>query len=168
MKKKQSRRSKLKHPELDPRFALKTRADLLDQDYYHKLNDAELDWINKFNKETVSASFDVENPKKNLHKSKKARKDCYDRNNARNRDILTKAKASNQLVDYDTLIEVQAPVSTEDHLINQIDRKELQDMINWIESESQEHSLDKEFSEELEKPQKGQPLLKTRSKRRSR
>jgi len=168
MKKKQSRRSKLKHPELDPRFALKTRADLLDQDYYHKLSDSELDWINKFNKESVSASFDAENPGRNLHKSRKARKECYDRNNARNRDILTKAKASNQLVDYETLVEVQAPVSTEDHLINQLDRKEIQEMIDWIEVESQEHSLDKEFSDELEKKQKVQPSLKTKSKRRSR
>ena len=132
--------------------------DLLDQDYYHKLNDKELDWINRFNKETVSASFDTENPRKNLNKSKKMRKDCYDRNNARNRDILTKAKASNQLVDYETLIEIQSPESEEDHLIHELDKKEMSKIIEWIESETQESSLDKEFSDELEKQQKGQPL----------
>lgn len=61
-------------------------------DYLSKLSNTEKAWLDKFNKEYVNASFD-KNPRKNLHKKKAGRKDCYDRNNSRNRCVLTREKA---------------------------------------------------------------------------
>jgi predicted acyl esterase len=71
---------------------LRTRQDLIYVDYLDKLTPKELEWLNKFNGEYVNASFN-EDPKKNLHKKKAQRKDCYDRNNSRNRCEWTRQKA---------------------------------------------------------------------------
>lgn len=131
-RKKPTRRSKQEYPDLDPKYNLKTRADLLDQDYLHRLSPKEMAWLNKFNKEEISASFDAKNPNKNLNKSKRARKRCYDSNNARNRDILTRAKAANQLDDYETLIEEKSHDSYEDYLIDSMDSKETRQAIEWL------------------------------------
>ena len=152
-KKTASRRENEKHPNLDPRFNLKTRSDLLDQDYLHKLNEKELDWLNKFNKEYINAALDNERPKKNLHKTKKLRKECYDRNNARNRDILTRAKASNQLA-YELHPEsvLSETVSgSEDELIEAIDSKEVANAITWLSEEidKDEKTLEKTLIQEL-------------------
>jgi hypothetical protein len=91
-KKKKSLRSQTKYPNLDPKLNLRTRQELIYVDYLNKLNDSEKAWLNKFNGEFVNASFDPK-PKKNLHKKKAGRKDCYDRNNSRNRCVLTQQKA---------------------------------------------------------------------------
>lgn len=53
-------------------------------------------WLNKFTDEYVNANINTKNPRKNLHKSKALKKDCYDRNNARNRDVITRQKAFNK------------------------------------------------------------------------
>jgi len=131
-RKKQSRRSKQQYPDLDPKYNLKTRADLLDQDYLNKLSPKELAWLNRFNKEEISASFDKERPSRNLNKSKKSHKRCYDNNNARNRDILTREKAANRLIDYESLIKEKSHDSYEDHLIDSIDSKETREAIEWL------------------------------------
>lgn len=93
-RKKQSRRSKEKYPALKPELNLKTRYELIESDYIDKLSEKEKAWLNKFNEEYVNSSLNTKEPRKNLHRTKKLRKDCYDRNNSRNRDILTRAKAS--------------------------------------------------------------------------
>lgn len=131
-RKKQSRRSKQPYPELDPKYSLKTRADLVDQDYLNKLSPKELAWLNKFNKEYVSGSLDRENIKKNLHKKRKHIKDADDRNNARNRDVLTREKAANRVIEYDSLIEESSHESYEDRLIDSIDSKETREAIEWL------------------------------------
>lgn len=131
-KRKQSRRSQQENPDLDPRFNLKSRLELLDQDYLHELNPEELKWLNQFNKEFINASLNKENPRKNLHKNKKLRKDCYDRNNARNRDILTRAKASKQLDDFEELVDYSNNSNYEDYLINEIDKKDVRQAIDWL------------------------------------
>lgn len=95
-KPKKSKRELAEYPALDPSLNLKTRTELLDYDYLHKLNAEELKWLNKFTEEYVNASINTVNPRKNLHKSKALKKDCYDRNNARNRDVLTRQKAFNK------------------------------------------------------------------------
>lgn len=148
MKKKSNPRESQRHPNLDKRFNLKTRTDLLDQDYLNKLSPEELDWLNKFNKEYVSASLDG---KGDLHNTKKLKKTCYDSNNARNRDILTKAKASNQLVDYEVLVEEPGENDYEDYLIQQIDQKDIIDSINWLaeELETDEVELEEKMINEL-------------------
>ncbi len=100
-KKTKSRRSRVKYPNLSPSYNLKTRSELLDYDYVDKLNDTEKAWLDKFSAEFIGASFNKEDPKKkgkrrkfkNLHKTPELVKSCYDANNSRNRDVLTRAKA---------------------------------------------------------------------------
>lgn len=72
-------------------YNLKTRSNLIDYDYLDKLSDKELAFLNAFTSEYINADMNHNGPK--LHKTKKQKKDCYDRNNARNRDILTRAQA---------------------------------------------------------------------------
>lgn len=139
--KKTSRRSNHPHPELDPRFSLKTRADLIDHDYLHKLSEDELTWLNEFNKEYVSGNLNREKPRKNLHKTKRLIKDCDDRNNARNRDILTRVKAANQLADYETLVEESKDVNEEDRLIREIDKNEVIDAMQWLAEENDKEQV---------------------------
>lgn len=139
--KKETRRSKQAHPELDRRYSLKTRADLLDQDYLHKLDKSELEWLNKFNKEYVSGTLDREKPRKNLHKTKRLIKDCDDRNNSRNRDIMTREKAANRLTDYESLLDQPRHKNEEDVLIKELDKKEILEAIEWVAEEN-----DKEVS----------------------
>lgn len=108
-----------------------------------------MDWLNKFNKEFVGASLDSENPHRNLHKSKKMRKDCYDRNNARNRDILTKKKITNQLIQIESLIgeEEIDTMSEEDKLIEKLDIHEARSALEWMaeELDVSEDLIDREF-----------------------
>lgn len=101
-----------KNPALNPQYNLKTRTDLIDQDYLHKLNEKELAWLNKFNEEEVNASFSKNN-KKNLGRSKEEKKASYDRNNARNRCILTRQKAQGKLQNLDDVNHVEInPIET--------------------------------------------------------
>ena len=100
-----TRRELSKYPALDPSLNLKSRTELLDYDYLHKLDEKELEWLNKFTEEYVNANIDTEKPRKNLHKNKSLRKDCYDRNNSRNRDVLTRQKASNKTVYLEEIME---------------------------------------------------------------
>lgn len=95
-KKKSNRRTKTKYPALKRHLNLKTRYDALDYDYVEKLSEDEKDWLNRFSEEYINANFN--HPGKVLHKTKKLKKDCYDKNNSRNRDIFTKSKAAGQLV----------------------------------------------------------------------
>lgn len=80
---------------------MRSRQDLIEADYLHKLSDKEKEWLNKFNGEYVNAAFDTKNPRNNIHKTKKYRKKSYDANNARNRCIYTKARMSGNLLSLD-------------------------------------------------------------------
>ena len=96
MKKKTNQRSLTKQANLKPHLNLRTRQDLIDYDYLHKLNEKELEWLNKFTEEEINASFSKNN-KKNFNKTDEEKRKCYNRNNARNRCILTKQKAAQRL-----------------------------------------------------------------------
>jgi hypothetical protein len=104
--KKNNKRNLTKYPALDPKVNLKSRTELLDYDYLNKLDEKELEWLNKFTEEYVHANLNTKEPKKNLHRTKKMRIDCYNRNNSRNRDVLTKGKISNKLDNVDTILDV--------------------------------------------------------------
>lgn len=106
IQKKNNKRNLTKYPALDPKVNLKSRTELLDYDYLNKLNEKELEWLNKFTEEYVHANLNTKEPKKNLHRTKKMRIDCYNRNNSRNRDVLTKGKISNKLDNVDTILDV--------------------------------------------------------------
>lgn len=118
--KKQNRRSKSKYPALDPHLNLITRQKQIDYDYLDKLSPSELEFLNKFTKETVSASVDVENRRNNLYaRTKKKVKECFDSNNARNRDILTRQEAMKMIKDLEEIREVTK--NPEDQLNARID-----------------------------------------------
>ena len=116
-KRKKSRRESEQYPALKPKYNLKTRTDLIDYDYIDKLSDEEKEWLNKFTEEYINANV---KKKDALHKTKKQRKDCYDRNNARNRCILTKAKAAGKADSLDDAIEI-IDENLEDRLIEELD-----------------------------------------------
>lgn len=86
-----------KYPALNPRLNAKTRFELLDMDYLKKLNDAQLKFLNQFMGEYVSGAFKKtesgEYSDENMHKTVEQRRECYTRNNTRNRCGLTVSNA---------------------------------------------------------------------------
>jgi len=128
-KRKQTRRNQRKYPNLEAEYNLKTRSDLIDYDYINQLSSKDKAWLDKFTKEYVNASLDSRNPKKNLHNTPELKKDCYDRNNSRNRDILTRAKASGSVIDY---LELHKAELIEN---NNIEEKELIEGLDGVDSE---------------------------------
>lgn len=98
MTKKKTNRSSRKYPALDTKTNLKIRNDLYDFDYLNQLTDKEKEWLNNFSEEYNGADF--RHNGKTLHKTKKLKSDCYNRNNARNRCVYGKAKAQGQVFDY--------------------------------------------------------------------
>jgi hypothetical protein len=101
---KKNKRSKTKYPALKPELNLKTRYELIDYDYLNKLSEEEKEWLNKFTEENINASLNTQNIEENFHNTDELKKDCYRRNNARNRDVLTRAKASGNHVSTDELL----------------------------------------------------------------
>ena len=99
-----NKRGKTKYPALKPELNLKTRYELIDYDYINKLCEADKAWLNKFTEEYVNASLDTKDITNNFHNSEELKKDCYRRNNARNRDILTKAKACGNHISTDEML----------------------------------------------------------------
>lgn len=87
IEKKQTKRSRTKYPGLVKEVHPRTRWEHLDQDYIDKLSDKEKEWLSNFNEEYLSGNFNHKGKK--LHRTKKERRDCYNRNNARNRDLYT-------------------------------------------------------------------------------
>ena len=158
-KKKKTRRNQESHPDLDPRLNLKTRYDLYDQDYIHKLSPKEKDWLNKFNREYISGTVNRDNPKKNLHNTRKLIKSCDDRNNSRNRDILTRAKASHQLDDYAELIEEPTTNDYEEEIIHELDKKDARAAIDWLAENlnKDEERLEDKFINELKDKEETSP-----------
>lgn len=118
--KKKNKRQKSKYPALDPHLNLITRQKQIDYDYLDKLSHKELEFLNQFTKETVGAAVNVENRKKNLYaRTKKKVKECFDSNNARNRDILTRQEAMKTIKDLSEIVELTQ--NPEDYLNNKID-----------------------------------------------
>ena len=69
-------------------------------DYIKKLDDAQLKYLNQFMAEYVSGGFkkdeDGDYSEENLHKTAEERRECYTRNNTRNRCGLTISNATGQ------------------------------------------------------------------------
>ena len=123
MAKKKTRRNSQKYPTLNPGYNLKSRAEQLDIDYLDQLSEKDKAWLNAFNEEEVNAKFDHNGPEINKRTKKgdlpkSTRKRIYDNNNARNRDVLTLAKARGE--DY-TLKETHG-YTVEDEIIAKIDK----------------------------------------------
>lgn len=93
--KKKNRRSQTKNAALKPNLNIKNRQELIDFDYLDKLNDKEKAWLNNFVEEEINANFN--HTGKILNKTDEEKRTCYNRNNARNRDIFAIKKSHDML-----------------------------------------------------------------------
>lgn len=117
---------------MKPELNLKTRYEQIDLDYLDKLTEEEKAWLNKFMEEYINASF---NHKGVIQKSSKHKKDSYDRNNARNRDTLTLAKAKGMATSMSDISEDLENFGwNEDLLIAKIDMSKLPPQENFDDS----------------------------------
>lgn len=88
-------------------------------DYLDKLSEKDKQWLAKFTSESVNADFRHSKP---LHKTKKLRKECTDRNNQRNNDVLAVAKNQNMLEELKPNMRFYTP--NENALIMMIEERE--------------------------------------------
>jgi len=116
-----NRRNQDKFSALKPHYNLKTRYEELDYDYLDKLTDEEKDWLARFTEEYTHANFN--HPGKKIHKTKQQRREIYSRNNARNRDILTRAKACGKQVHFEDTRQDELVFNGEEGLIKKFDKK---------------------------------------------
>lgn len=96
-------RDKERYPALNFKRQVKLRKDYLDgiEEYVHLLSPDEKAWLNSFLEETVITNF--KHKGKKFYKSKKAKREFYNSNNARNRCMQTKAAAMHMLDSTDTM-----------------------------------------------------------------
>ncbi len=129
-----SRRSANKYPALDPSLNLKKRYDDIYVDYLDKLTDDEKKWLNDFNSEYVNADFRHKGKRLHPKESKtitlksgkkktvdKYKKDCEDRNNARNRCTFGISKATDTLYELDSIKNTKKEGNEEDIIIEKLD-----------------------------------------------
>ena len=123
----------MKYPGLTHNVNPKTRWELIDHDYIDKLSEEEKQWLSNFNEEYLSGNFNHKGKK--FHKTKKSKRECYTRNNARNRDTFTIGRVANwvkEITEYgikDKLEEKQAKTNFnhEDIVIDLVDLKRAND-----------------------------------------
>lgn len=122
-------RNKLKYPTFEVKRAVVNRREELEVDYLDQLTEEEKVWLNQFQEEWVCANF--QNKDKLLDKTDKYRKDRYNANNRRNRDVLINAKVRGLINRLESESHLQHFLDTdetnynhtEEHLINIIDEK---------------------------------------------
>jgi hypothetical protein len=100
-------RSDYENPALEKTQNLKTRQEEIDdvKSYWNQLNAQEKDFMNRFMEEYNNANFDHGGPI--LHKSKRLKKACYDKNNARNRCIQTQENAKGLIQNVEKLTDFE-------------------------------------------------------------
>lgn len=117
-RRKVNRRTKSKYPGLDTNLNPRIRWEYMDQDYISKLSPKEKDWLNRFNEEFNGAKFDHDGTV--LHKSAKKKRECYNKNNARNRCVYSLAKARGTL-DNMEVTKMEAIKSDENEVNNDVE-----------------------------------------------
>lgn len=122
MTKRKSKKRKHDHPALNPYANPKIRREFIDIDYTDKLSSKDKDWLNKFMDEYNGANLDFKNSRKNLHKTKKLKKDCTDRVNSRNRDIYGRSKIKNELHSLNEDFAVESG-NVEEAMVDYLDKK---------------------------------------------
>ena len=126
-----TKRSRIRYPGLDKGVNGRKRWEYLDFDYVDKLSEEEKKYLNDFYEEFLSGNFSHSGEK--LHTSENweeidtLRKECYDRNNARNRCILSEAKALGKTAEIDAAeidkVQRDSAVHAEDIVIEELDKK---------------------------------------------
>lgn len=143
-----TKRSREKYPGLVKNLNTKVRQELIDHDYIDKLNHKEKEFLSNFNEEYVGANFNHKGRK--LHRSAESRRQCYNRNNARNRDIHSISSVTGALVNMDFLLDKQAEFSPESLLEIRMYLKENNiTMEKFLEKIEQEESLNKKLKKAL-------------------
>lgn len=116
-----------KFPGLKKELHPKSRWEYLDQDYAKELTDEEKKFLSDFNEEYYGGNF--QHSGKKLHKGVKAKRECYTRNNARNRDMYTFSHVRGWVVplfdNSDAVDNAQAgnPQDAENNLVDLLDMK---------------------------------------------
>ena len=104
-KKKKPSRSSVKYPALDPKYNLKSRYNEIEDlaSYKDQLNDEEKAWLNAYANEEICANFNHKGPKLNDQSDPKVRSRIYNRNNERNRCIISREEAQGTLNSLDEI-----------------------------------------------------------------
>lgn len=84
------KRRQEQYPGLKPGLHPKARGEYMDYDYIHKLDHKAKEFLSGFSEEHYGGSF--QHKGKILNKKKADRRDCYNRNNARNRDTISRSR----------------------------------------------------------------------------
>jgi len=112
-----------KYPGLNKNLFSKIKQEYFDIDYTDKLDTKELkEFMSKFNEEYLGANLNGNG--KRLHKTKKLRKDCFDMNNARNRDVYSVSRATGRLFEHEPWMDEES-YNPEDEIIEKIDKEKL-------------------------------------------
>ena len=122
--KRKKKRETKKYPALEKNLYSKIKQEYFDIDYVDQLNEKEKAWLNTFMDEHLNARMNHKGQK--LHESKEKQRDIFHRNNARNRDLLSLAKATGTLdpeevISYAENNENKGINETEDAIIEYID-----------------------------------------------
>jgi len=98
-------RKQTKYKALEPKVNLSSRYDQISdlESYASQLNDEEKDWLNRFSHEYICAN--LSHGGEVLHNTEELRRDCYSKNNTRNRDIHSRENARCQLDSVDRMLE---------------------------------------------------------------
>jgi hypothetical protein len=122
-KTKGSKRRGTKYPGLVREVHPKPRWEYIDFDYTDKLSEKEKEYLSNFNEEWLSGNFNHKGKK--FHKTKADRKKCYDRNNARNRDIYSINRTHGWIVATEDLIDglqnMKNPSDVEEAMVSILD-----------------------------------------------
>jgi truncated hemoglobin YjbI len=123
-KKKQApikKRERAVYPGLEKRLFSRIKQEYHDYDYVDKLSDKDKKWLSDFTSEWLGANLNDSDKK--MHKSNKRRKQVFDMNNARNRDLLSNVKAGGLVDDVYSLEERSTidPSKAEDAIIDSIE-----------------------------------------------
>jgi len=95
-------------------------------DYLRKLDEDSLKYMNQFMAEYVSGAFKKEETgeysSENLHKTPEERRECYTRNNTRNRCGLTISNATGQTLRSDNITEFMDSMTNADELSSSVNK----------------------------------------------
>ena len=126
-----TRKDASQYPGLNEKYFSRIKQEYYDIDYINKLSSEEKEWLSSFMEEDLGARFNHKGKK--IYKKKSKKRESYDRNNARNRDIYSIAKATGKISDVSTEEAVSVwednyvNENYEDILIEELDKKNKKD-----------------------------------------
>lgn len=142
-KKKKTKRSQTKNPNLKKNLNSRVRQEYIDMDYVDKLDEKQKEFLNKFTGEFYGGAFDKnendEYTDDNLMKTDAERKEMWNNNNARNRCLYGKIK--NKVGNTHLLNFEKVKNMVEDEFAKNLDPDTIEDaIIDFIDSKKSEDS----------------------------